>query len=308
MRPSLRFDVRDSMFGKNAKHRKTSIEKRITNNEIMTEAQNIYTQLNNGLHMPLLGLGVYDMYKKEAEGATNQALDIGYRLIDTASMYENEVEIGNAIRQSSVPREEIFLTTKVNDSEQGYSETLRSYERSLKKLQTDYIDLYLIHWPIKATRKDTWKALETIYQEKRVRAIGVANYLSPFLDELKEYSTIMPALNQVEFSPYLYLEDLLKRCQTDNIQLQAYTPLVRGMRMDDPKLQSLAKKYEKTPAQIILRWIIQLGVSAIPKSSNPARIKENFGIFDFEISSEDCLFISTFNENLRIVDDPMEMF
>jgi methylglyoxal/glyoxal reductase len=274
----------------------------------MITDKNIYTKLNNGIQMPLLGLGVYDMYKKEAENATNQALDVGYRLIDTASMYENEAEIGNAIRQSNVPREHIFLTTKVNNSEQGYAQTLRSYERSLKKLQTDYVDLYLIHWPIKATRKETWKALETIYQEKRVRAIGVANYLLPFLDELKEYSTIIPALNQVEFSPYLYLEGLLKHCQSQHIQLQAYTPLVRGMKMDDPKLQSLAKKYEKTPAQIILRWIIQLGVSAIPKSSNPARIKENYDIFDFEISQEDCQFINTFNENLRIVDDPMEMY
>jgi methylglyoxal/glyoxal reductase len=274
----------------------------------MVTDKNIYTKLNNGIQMPLLGLGVYDMYKKEAEDATNQALDLGYRLIDTASMYENETEIGNAIRQSSVPRQDIFLTTKVNNLEQGYDQTLRSYERSLKKLQTDYVDLYLIHWPIKATRKETWKALETIYQEKRVRAIGVANYLLPFLDELKEYSTITPALNQVEFSPYLYLEDLLKHSQSQHIQLQAYTPLVRGMRMDDPKLQSLAKKYGKTPAQIILRWIIQLGVSAIPKSSNPARIKENFDIFDFEISPEDYRFINTFNENLRIVDDPMEMF
>ncbi len=298
------------MFGKALKieHRKTSIENRTSNLEIMVKDKNIYTQLNSEIQMPLLGLGVYDMYKKEAEGATNEALGIGYRLIDTASMYENEIEIGNAIRQSSIARKEIFLTTKVNNSEQGYSQTLRAFDDSIKKLQTDYVDLYLIHWPIKATRKETWKALETIYQEKRVRAIGVANYLLPFLDELKEYSTITPALNQVEFSPYLYLEDLLKHCQSHHIQLQAYTPLVRGMKMDDPKLQSLAKKYRKTPAQIILRWIIQLGVSAIPKSSNPARIKENFDIFDFEISQEDCQFINTFNENLRIVDDPMEMY
>lgn len=274
----------------------------------MVNDKNIYIQLNNGIEMPLLGFGVYDMYRKEAEDATSQALETGYRLIDTASMYENEVEIGNAIRQSIIPRKDIFLTTKVNNSEQGYSQTLRAFDDSLKKLKTDYIDLYLIHWPIRATRKETWKALETIYKEKRVRAIGVANYLLPFLDELKEYSTITPALNQVEFSPYLYLEDLLKHCQSQHIQLQAYTPLVRGIRMDDPKLQSLANKYEKKTAQIILRWIIQLGVSAIPKSSNPARIKENFDIFDFKISPEDCLLINTFNENLRIVDDPMEMF
>jgi methylglyoxal/glyoxal reductase len=265
------------------------------------------TTLNNGIEMPLLGLGVYDMYKKQAEQAVLWALETGYRLIDTAAMYENEVEIGNAVRESGIARNELFITTKVHNTDQGFDQTLRAFDDSQRKLDCEYIDLYLVHWPIKTTRKDTWKALERIYSEGRVRAIGVANYLIPFLDELATYGNIIPTVNQVEFSPYLYQEDLLKYCQAKQIQLQAYTPLVRGQRMNDPKLLSLAKKYDKTPAQIILRWAIQLGVSTIPKSANLARIKENFDIFDFEISSDDMNYIATFNENFRVVEDPMEL-
>jgi diketogulonate reductase-like aldo/keto reductase len=273
----------------------------------MIQKEQITTTLNNGVSMPLLGLGVYDMYKKDAEQAVLWALETGYRLIDTAAMYENETEIGNAIRQSVIPRKELFITTKVHNTDQGFEQTLRAFDESLQKLNCEYIDLYLVHWPIKATRKDTWKALEKIYSEGRVRAIGVANYLIPFLDELATYGNVVPAVNQVEFSPYLYLEDLLKYCQAKKIQLQAYTPLVRGQRMNDPKLIFLAEKYKKTPAQVMLRWALQLGVSTIPKSVNLARIKENFDIFDFEISSADMGFMNTFHENLRVVDDPMEL-
>ncbi len=266
------------------------------------------TILNNGVSMPLLGLGVYDMYQKEAEQAVLWALELGYRLIDTAAMYHNETEIGNAVRASGVNRSELFITTKVNNTDQGFDETLRAFDVSQEKLQSDYIDLYLVHWPLRATRKDTWKALERLYSEGRVRAIGVANYLIPFLEELETDATVVPVVNQVEFSPYLFLEDLLIHCKKKNIQLQAYTPLVRGQRMDDPRLQDLAKKYEKTPAQIILRWAIQHGVSTIPKSANQARLKENFGVFDFEISAEDLLTMDGFNENLRVVDDPMDLW
>jgi methylglyoxal/glyoxal reductase len=265
----------------------------------------LYTKLNNGITMPLLGLGVYDMYNHEAEEAVTNALEIGYRLIDTAAMYKNETEIGNAIRASRMPRKEIFVTTKVADGDQGYDQTLRAFDESSKKLNCEYIDLYLVHWPIKKTRKDTWKALEKLYADKRVRAIGVANYLIPFLNELESYSGITPAVDQVEFSPYLFLEDLLNECKGKNIQLQAYTPLVRGQRFADPKLVALANQYGKTPAQIILRWALQLEVSTIPKSSNPNRLKENFDVFDFQISDEDMKMINAFNENFRVVDDPM---
>jgi diketogulonate reductase-like aldo/keto reductase len=267
----------------------------------------LMTSLSNGVEMPLLGLGVYDMYRQEAEQAVLWALETGYRLIDTASMYRNETEIGNAIRQSNIDRKEIFITTKVNNGDQGYEKTLKAFDTSLQKLNLDYVDLYLVHWPIKYTRKFTWKALERLYHEGRVRAIGVANYLIPFLEELSLETTEVPMVNQVEFSPYLYLEDLLTYCRERKIQLQAYSPLVRGHRMSDPKLLSISEKYQKTPAQIILRWALQLGVSTIPKSSNPDRLKENFDVFNFEISAQDLAYINTFNENFRVVDDPMEL-
>lgn len=269
--------------------------------------RDFYTKLNNGVTMPLLGLGVYDMYNQEAEGAILQALEIGYRLIDTASMYNNEVEVGNAIRQSGLPREAIFLTTKVNDSDHGYDQALRAFEASQQKLNCEYIDLYLVHWPIKNKRQDTWRALERLYQEGQVRAIGVANYLEPFLDELLPSATIVPTVNQVEFSPYLFLKDLLQRCRQEKIVLQAYTPLVRGERFSDPKLQALVKKYDKTPAQIILRWALQLGVSTIPKSANPKRLQENFDLFDFSITDADMAYLATFNEDYRVVPSPISM-
>jgi diketogulonate reductase-like aldo/keto reductase len=264
--------------------------------------------LNNGIEMPLLGLGVYDMHHKEAEQAVEWALETGYRLIDTASMYENELQIGNAIRTSSVSREEIFLTTKVNDIDQGYASTLRAFDHSLELLQTDYVDLYLIHWPLKSTRKETWRALEKIYESGKARAIGVSNYTEPFLDELKLYMQVVPAVNQVEFSPFLYLADLKIKCQSMGIVLQSYTPLIRGLKMNDERLQNLSKKYSKTPAQIILKWNLQQGVSAIPKSSNLLRIKENFDIFDFNISDSDMQLINSFNQNFRVVDDPISFY
>ena len=267
----------------------------------------LYTTLHNGVSMPLLGLGVYDMYRQEAEQAVGWALDIGYRLIDTASMYQNEVEIGNAIRNSAVPRSEVFLTTKVNNADQGYDQTLWAFDESERKLRCEYIDLYLVHWPLRHTRKDTWRALETLYSQGRVRAIGVANYLIPFLDELQGYSQTVPAVNQVEFSPYLYLAELLSYCQERHIQLQAYTPLVRGQRFNDPRLLALSAQYGKSPSQLILRWALQHGVSTIPKSANYQRLKENFEVFDFQLSAADMALMDGFNENLRVVDDPLTL-
>jgi len=271
----------------------------------MTQTQSLKITLNNGIEMPLLGLGVYDVYNREAEQAVARALETGYRLIDTAAVYRNETEVGNAVRQSGIPRNELFITTKVWNSEQGYDKTLRAFEASQRRLNCEYIDLYLVHWPVKETRKETWKALETLYNENRVRAIGVSNYLLPFLNELVSYAGITPAVNQVEFSPYLYLKDLLEECRRRGIVLQAYSPLVRGQRMNDPKLLKISAKYSKTPAQVMLRWMLQHGVSAIPKSANPERIKENFDVFDFELSTGDMSFIDTFNEDFRVVDDPM---
>ncbi len=266
-----------------------------------------YTTLNNGNKMPLLGLGVYDMYKEEAIRSVHTALETGYRLIDTAAMYENEVEIGEGIRRSNISRDEIFVTTKVNNTEQGYDQTLKAFDESLKKLNIGYIDLYLIHWPIKHKRKETWRAIEFLYQNKRVKNIGVANYLLPFLNELEEYSNVTPAVNQMEFSPFLFMENEWNYCKQHQIILQAYTPLIRGQKFNDPRLQALALKYQKKPAQLILRWAIQQGISSIPKSSNATRIKENFDIFNFEIDQTDIQQMNSWNEHFRVVDNPMDM-
>ncbi len=265
-----------------------------------------FTSLNNGITMPLLGLGAYDMHKKEAEKAVHNALEIGYRLVDTAAMYNNENEVGNAIRKTGIPRKEVFVTTKVANSDQGYESTLKAFETSRKKLNMDYIDLYLVHWPIRNKRKDSWRALEKLYAEKQVRAIGVANYLLPFLEELRNYGSIMPAVNQVEFSPYLYDKELVGYCNQHVIQLQAYTPLIRGKKFNDPRLLQLAEKYKKTPAQVILRWNIEQGVCPIPKSATPQRLKENFAILDFKLTLDDIAWMNGFNENFRVCEDPMD--
>ncbi len=258
--------------------------------------------------MPLLGFGVYKMHGKEAETAIETAIKTGYRLIDTAAAYGNEKQVGNAIRSSGINRNHLFVTTKVENKDQGYDSTLKAFDESMKRLNIEYIDLYLIHWPIKGKREETWKALEKLYSEKRVRGIGVSNYLLPFLTELAGNSNTLPLVNQLEFSPFLYLKDELNYCRTHRIQLQSYSPLTRTKKFDHPGLLSLAKKYGKTPAQIILRWNIQLGVSVIPKSAHPERIRENFNIFDFSISPEDMKTVESFDEGFRVVESPMGMF
>src|SRR3954453_13823507 len=266
-----------------------------------------HTTLNNRIQMPLLGLGAWDMYGKEAEQAVLDALEIGYRLLDTATLYNHEKEIGNAVRKSGIPRSEIFVTTKVPDSQQGYDSTLKAFDASMKTLNIDYIDLYLVHWPIKGKRKDTWKALEKLFIDKRVRAIGVANYLMPFLKELENYSLIVPMVNQIEFSPWLNLKNEFQYCKEHNIQLQSYSPLTRAKKFKDERLLQLCRKYDKMPAQIILRWNIEHFISTIPKSSNTKRLQENFDIFDFSLSKEDIDLMDSFDENFRVVEDPMEM-
>jgi diketogulonate reductase-like aldo/keto reductase len=268
----------------------------------------LYTTLNNGIEMPLLGLGVYDMYGDEAVNAVKTAIDIGYRMIDTAEMYSNEQQIGKAIKESDIARADLFVTTKVNNTSQGYENTLRAFDKSLELLDLEYVDLYLIHWPIKGKRKETWKAIEKIYASGRAKSIGTGNYLLPFLKELEEYAEIVPAVNQIEFSPYLTMKDELGYCQLKDIQLQAYTPLSRGKKFDDPKLLALGKKYGKTPAQMILRWAVQQEISSIPKSANTNRLTENFNIFNFQIDEGDISLMNKFDERLRLIDDPMEMY
>ena len=262
-------------------------------------------KLNNGNTMPLLGLGVYDMYQKQAEQAVETAIEIGYRLIDTASMYENEKEIGNAIKNSGINRNELFVTTKLNNTDHGYEQTLAAFDKSLQLLGLDYVDLYMIHWPIKEGRAASWKALEKIYSEGRAKAIGVANYTLPFLMELKQYSEIAPAVNQIEFTPWLFEKATYDYCKQADIQLQSYSPITRGIKFSDERLIALCEKYEKTPAQIILNWNLQLGVSTIPKSAQQQRLQENYDAANFKLAMQDVEFMNTFNEGFRICDDPM---
>ncbi|MFW6289365.1 MAG: aldo/keto reductase [Mariniphaga sp.] len=259
------------------------------------------TKLNNGVEMPWLGLGVFRAEEGgEVENAVKVALKSGYRSIDTAAVYQNEKGVAKGIRESGVKREDIFLTSKVWNSDQGYDSTLQAFEESLNKLQTDYLDLYLIHWPKGKLSVETWKAMEELYEKKKIRAIGVSNFLVHHLEEFLPECKVIPAVNQVEFHPELIQPDLLKYCQNKNIQLEAWSPIMKGRVVDIPVMQALAAKYGKTPVQIVLRWDIQKGVITIPKSVTPERIISNADIFDFELSEEDMAKIDRLDKNERI--------
>lgn len=262
-------------------------------------------KLNNGVEMPKFGLGVYLAKQgKETQSAVKHALTDGYRLLDTASMYGNEKDVGIAIKESGVPREEIFVTTKLWNDDHGYDKALKAFEKSLKKLDIGYIDLYLIHWPGGNKRNDTWKAFEKILETGKCRAIGISNYMINHIKELLSFADIVPTVNQVEFSPYLYQKDLLEYCNSNKIQLEAYSPLARGRKLDDPTLNAISKKHSKTPAQIMLRWALQHKVIVIPKSSNNNRIEENADIFDFNLDDEDMQILDSSNYNFRVAWDP----
>jgi diketogulonate reductase-like aldo/keto reductase len=266
---------------------------------------NTKIKLNNGVEMPIFGLGTYQMQNgRETYQAVLYALQIGYRLIDTAKMYENEKDVGEALRKSGVPREEVFVTTKLWNSDHGYQSTIDACDRSLKALGLSCIDLYLIHWPVGGLRNETWKAMEYLLKTEKCRAIGVSNYMIWHLEELLENSSTIPAVNQVEFSPYLYQKDLLEFCRSHNIQLEAYSPLTQGHKLNDPKLMAIASKYSKTSAQILIRWALQHQVVVIPKSSRKERIRENSEVFDFSISAEDMKVLDSFNQDLRTSWDP----
>ncbi len=263
------------------------------------------TVLSNGVEMPWFGLGVFQVDEGgEIEQAVKWALDLGYRSVDTAAVYGNEAGVGKAIRDSGVRRADVFLTTKVWNADQGYDGTLRAFEESLKKLSTDYMDLYLIHWPVKGKFKDTWRALEEVYRDGRARAIGVSNFHVHHLRSLLDEGGIVPMVNQVEFHPYLCQPELMEFCAAHRIQLEAWSPLMQGRVFAVPELIELAKKYAKTPAQLVLRWDLQHGVVTIPKSVHKDRIETNADIFDFEISDEDMVRLNALDRGHRLGPDP----
>jgi diketogulonate reductase-like aldo/keto reductase len=263
------------------------------------------TNLANGVKMPYLGIGCFLVKEgNEVVQTVKYALEAGYRHIDTAAAYENEEGVGRGIRESSVPREEIFLTSKVWNTDQGYDSTLKAFDETLLRLQTDYLDLYLIHWPVKEKYRSTWKALERLYRDKRVRAIGVSNFLNHQLEDLIHGVEIMPMVNQMEFHPYLVQQDLLNACLRYKIQYEAWSPLMKGKVAEVPLIRELSNKYEKTPFQLVLRWDLQKGVVTIPKSVRPEHIISNVGIFDFEIAEEDMRRIDSLDKSYRFGPDP----
>jgi diketogulonate reductase-like aldo/keto reductase len=263
-----------------------------------------FTTLNNGVKMPWLGLGVYKAKDgEEVEQAIHYALKAGYRLIDTAAFYQNEAGVGRAIAKADVAREDLFVTTKVWNSDQGYESTLQAFETSRKKLGLEYVDLYLIHWPVKGKYKETWKALQKLYKEGFVRAIGVSNFQVHHLEDILQDSDVVPAVNQVEYHPLLTQKEVHNFCKAHNIQLEAWSPLMRG-NLDNDVLKEISDKYGKTPAQIVIRWDLQNGVVTIPKSVRESRIIENANVFDFELNAEDMAKIDALNKNHRFGPDP----
>src|SRR3989344_823095 len=267
--------------------------------------------LNNQTKMPVIGFGVFRMAEgDEVENAVKWAFGAGYRMIDTAMIYKNEEGVGRAIRESEIKREELFITTKLWNTDQGYENVFKAMDLSLSKLGLDYVDLYLIHWPtasgdrVKFTsidkREETWRAMEEIYKSGKAKVIGVSNYTINHLEEIKKYAKILPAVNQVEFHPFLYQEELLNYCKQNNIVLQAHSPLAENRGNENEAVKSIAKKYEKSPTQIFIRWSLQHGCVPIPKSTHKERIEENINVFDFEISSEDIEMLDGLNINLRV--------
>ena len=262
-------------------------------------------ELHNGVQMPYFGLGVYlSKDGEEVSNAVKVALNHGYRHVDTASIYNNEAGVGQGIKESDVDRKEVFVVSKVWNSDQGYDTTLKAFDASLERLGLDYLDLYLIHWPKGELSKETWKAMERIYVEKKVRAIGVSNFMQHHLEDLLASAEIVPMVNQMEFHPYLVQQDLINFCKRKGIQYEAWSPMMQGNIFDMPVLKSMAEKYGKTVAQIVLRWDLQKGVVTIPKSSKPERIVSNADLFDFELSPEDIQLLDNLDRGKRFGPDP----
>ena len=275
----------------------------------MTNNLQATTTLYNGVKMPWFGLGVFKVEEgPELVNAVKFAIKHGYRSIDTAAIYGNEEGVGQAIHEAmteyGINREELFITSKVWNADLGYESTIEAYETSLRKLRLDYLDLYLIHWPVEDKYKEAWRALETLYKDGKVKAIGVSNFNVHHLQNLMKDAEIKPLVNQVEYHPRLTQKEVKAFCDDNGIQFEAWSPLMQGQLFENPLLKELANKYNKTVAQVILRWDLQNGVVTIPKSTKEHRIMENAAIFDFDLSTEDMNIISELNENHRVGPDP----
>lgn len=267
------------------------------------------TTLNNGVKMPWFGLGVFKVEEgPELVNAVKTAIKHGYRSVDTAAIYGNEEGVGQGIREglkeAGISREELFVTSKVWNADLGYESTIAAYETSLKKLGLEYLDLYLIHWPVEGKYKDAWRALETLYKEGRVKAIGVSNFQIHHLQDLMKDAEIKPMINQVEYHPRLTQKELQAFCQDNGIQFEAWSPLMQGQLHDNEVIQEIANKHNKSVAQVILRWDLQNGVVTIPKSTKEHRIVENANVFDFELTKEEMEIIDGLNQNHRVGPDP----
>jgi diketogulonate reductase-like aldo/keto reductase len=275
----------------------------------MTQHLQATTTLHNGVRMPWFGLGVFKVEEgSELVQAIKAAVKHGYRSIDTAAIYQNEKSTGQgiheALQENNLSREDLFVTSKVWNADLGYESTIAAYEASLERLGLDYLDLYLIHWPVAGKYKEAWRALETLYKEGRVKAIGVSNFQIHHLEDLMKDAEIKPMVNQVEYHPMLTQKDLIQFANEHGIQMEAWSPLMQGQLLDNPTLLDIAGQYGKSVAQIILRWDLQHGIVTIPKSTKELRIIENASVFDFELSAEDMNRIDALNEDRRVGPDP----
>jgi diketogulonate reductase-like aldo/keto reductase len=264
--------------------------------------------LRGGVEMPRLGLGVWQSGAgAETRNAVAAALGAGYRHVDTARAYRNEPDVGAALRESAIPRRELFVTTKLWNTDHGYDRALHAIDKSLASLGLEQVDLYLVHWPVEGLRGETWRAMERIQADGKARAIGVSNYTVRHLDELLAEANVPPAVNQVEFSPFLFQRELLAHCRHHGIQLEAYAPLVRGQRMDHPVLARIAAKHDRTPAQVLLRWGLQHELVVIPKSIHPERIRENADLYGFSLDAADLAGLDGLDEGYRTCWDPTDV-
>lgn len=265
----------------------------------MVDVASAVVKLNDGRSVPQVGLGVWQTPKgAPTQKAVEHALACGYRHVDTARVYDNETDVGAAIARAAIPREQIFVTTKLWNADHGYDRAMRAFDASLGRLRLDYVDLYLLHWPVPRLRLDSWRALEQLHADGRARSIGVSNFLVRHLVELRDAAKVLPAVNQIELSPFLQRADTVELCRKLGIAVEAYSPLTHGKRLDHPELRELAQHVGRTPAQVLLRWGIQHDFIVLPKSVNEQRIAENGRIFDFELDAASMRRLDALEENL----------